>query len=181
MRISDWSSDVCSSDLGGHRHRRRPFPRPDHPDRPLKLFEAQGALTVAAAFEEASMSDKPRGRRRRILIAIGTRPEAIKMAPVVLALRREPWVDVRIVATAQHRQMLDQVLVAFGLAPDIDLDIMRPDQSLPELTARLLLRLDRVFADEAPDAVLAQGDTTTAMAVALAAVDRKSTRLNSSH
>src|SRR3546814_23503 len=125
MRISDWSSDVCSSDL-------------------LKLFEAQGALTVAAAFEEASMSDKPRGQRRRILIVIGTRPEAIKMAPVVLALRREPWVDVRIVATAQHRQMLDQVLVAFGLAPDIDLDIMRPDQSLPELTARLLLRLDRV-------------------------------------
>lgn len=119
------------------------------------------------------MSDKPRGRRRRILIAIGTRPEAIKMAPVVLALRREPWVDVRIVATAQHRQMLDQVLVAFGLAPDIDLDIMRPDQSLPELTARLLLRLDRVFADEAPDAVLAQGDTTTAMAVALAAFYRR--------
>src|SRR3546814_6607462 len=95
------------------------------------------------------------------------------MAPVVLALRREPWVDVRIVATAQHRQMLDQVLVAFGLAPDIDLDIMRPDQSLPELTARLLLRLDRVFADEAPDAVLAQGDTTTAMAVALAAFYRR--------
>src|SRR3546814_20701874 len=81
--------------------------------------------------------------------------------------------SVRIVATAQHRQMLDQVLVAFGLAPDIDLDIMRPDQSLPELTARLLLRLDRVFADEAPDAVLAQGDTTTAMAVALAAFYRR--------
>src|SRR3546814_18582632 len=87
------------------------------------------------------------------------------MAPVVLALRREPWVDVRIVATAQHRQMLDQVLVAFGLAPDIDLDIMRPDQSLPDLTARLLLRLDRVFADEAPDAVLAPGDPPTALAV----------------
>src|SRR3546814_10974042 len=119
------------------------------------------------------MSDKPRGRRRRSLIAIGTRPEAIKMAPVVLALRREPWADVRIVATAQHRQMLDQVLVAFGLAPDIDLDIMRPDQSLPELTARLLLRLDRVFADEAPDAVLAPGDTTTAMAVTLSAFYRR--------
>src|SRR3546814_19784866 len=102
------------------------------------------------------MSDKPRGRRRRILISIGTRPEAIKMAPVVLALRREPWADVRIVATAQHRTMLDQVLVAFGLAPDIDLDIMRPDQSLPELSARLLLRTDRVFADEAHAAVLAQ-------------------------
>src|SRR3546814_14958230 len=91
-------------------------------------------------------------------------------------LFRSPWVDGRSVATAQHRQMLDQVLVAFGLAPDIDLDIMRPDQSLPELTARLLLRLDRVFADEATDAVLAQGAPTTAMAVALAAFYRRHDR-----
>src|SRR3546814_15197417 len=110
------------------------------------------------------MSDKPRGRRRRILIVIGTRPEAIKMAPVVLALRREPWVDVRIVATAQHRQMLDHVLVAFGLAPDIDLDIMRLDQSLPGLNARLLMRLARVFAEGAPDQVTPHGATTSATA-----------------
>src|SRR3546814_397436 len=100
------------------------------------------------------------------------------MAPVVLALRREPWVDVRIVATAQHRQMLDQVLVAFGLAPDIDLDIMRPDKTLPELTERLLLRLDRVFADQAPVEVLTQGVTTTATAVVLATL---STRIPLTH
>jgi UDP-N-acetylglucosamine 2-epimerase (non-hydrolysing) len=112
-------------------------------------------------------------RRKRILVAIGTRPEAIKMAPVVLALRQEPWADVRILATAQHRQMLDQVLGAFGLVPDIDLDIMRPDQTLPELTARLLLRLDEVLASEAPDAVLVQGDTTTVMTVAMAAFYRR--------
>jgi UDP-N-acetylglucosamine 2-epimerase (non-hydrolysing) len=112
-------------------------------------------------------------QRKRILVAIGTRPEAIKMAPVVLALRNEPWAEVRILATAQHRQMLDQVLAAFGLVPDIDLDIMRPDQSLPELTARLLLRLDDVLATEAPDVVLAQGDTTTVMTVALAAFYRR--------
>ena len=66
-------------------------------------------------------------QRKQVLVAIGTRPEAIKMAPVVLALQQEPWADVRILATAQHRQMLDQVLEAFGLVPDIDLDIMRPD------------------------------------------------------
>ena len=111
--------------------------------------------------------------RKRILVAIGTRPEAIKMAPVVLALREEPWAEVRILATAQHRQMLDQVLDAFGLAPDVDLDIMRPDQALPELTGRLLLRLDEVLAEEAPDAVLAQGDTTTVMTVAMAAFYRR--------
>ena len=111
--------------------------------------------------------------RRRILVAIGTRPEAIKMAPLVLALRAEPWAEVRILATAQHRQMLDQVLEAFGLEPDVDLDIMRPNQALPELTARLLLQLDEVLASEAPDAILAQGDTTTVLAVALAAFYRR--------
>src|SRR3546814_12686137 len=95
------------------------------------------------------------------------------LAPVAQALRREPWADVRIVATAQHRQMLAQVLVAFGLAPDIGLDLMRPDQSLPELTARLLLRLDRVSVDADPEAVLSQGDHTTALCVSLAASSRR--------
>ncbi len=117
--------------------------------------------------------DPRQPQRKRLLVAIGTRPEAIKMAPVVLALRQEPWADVRILATAQHRQMLDQVLAAFGLVPDIDLDIMQPGQALAELTARLLLRLDGVLAEEAPDAILAQGDTTTVMSVALAAFYRR--------
>lgn len=116
------------------------------------------------------MSAEP---KKRILAVVGTRPEAIKMAPVILALREADWAEVRVLATAQHRQMLDQVLDVFGIAPDIDLNIMQPNQTLPELTARLLSRLDPVLAEEAPDAVLVQGDTTTVMTVALAAFYRR--------
>lgn len=106
--------------------------------------------------------------RRTVLCTIGTRPEAIKMAPVILALRRDPAFRCRVLATGQHRQMLDQVLAVFGIVPDIDLDIMLPDQGLTALTGRLLLRLDTTLRTEAPDIVLAQGDTTTVMATALA-------------
>jgi UDP-N-acetylglucosamine 2-epimerase (non-hydrolysing) len=105
---------------------------------------------------------------KKILCVVGTRPEAIKMAPVIKALDREPWAKVIVLATAQHRQMLDQVLRVFGIEPDIDLDIMRPNQALTTLTARLLLDLDDVLASQQPDIVLAQGDTTTVMTVALA-------------
>ncbi len=111
--------------------------------------------------------------RVRILCTVGTRPEAIKMAPVVQALRREPWADVRVLATAQHREMLDQVLRLFAIDPDVDLDLMRPDQSLPELTARLITALDHTLASESPDIVLAQGDTTTVMAASLACFYRR--------
>jgi UDP-N-acetylglucosamine 2-epimerase (non-hydrolysing) len=104
----------------------------------------------------------------KILCVVGTRPEAIKMAPVILSLRDESWVNVKVLATAQHRGLLDQVLEYFQVTPDIDLDIMRPNQALTELTARLLLELDRVLLEERPAAVLAQGDTTTVMTVALA-------------
>jgi UDP-N-acetylglucosamine 2-epimerase (non-hydrolysing) len=90
------------------------------------------------------------------------------MAPVIGALGRETWAEVRVLATAQHRHMLDQVLGLFGIKPDIDLDIMRPNQALTILTARLLLDLDDVLLAERPDVVLAQGDTTTVMTVALA-------------
>jgi len=103
-----------------------------------------------------------------IICVIGTRPEAIKMAPVILALKKEPWANVRVLATAQHRQMLDQVLDFFNIKPDIDLDIMSPNQALTTLTARLLLDMDRVLLDEKPDVVLVQGDTTTVMTVTLA-------------
>lgn len=106
--------------------------------------------------------------KKKILCVVGTRPEAIKMAPVILALKAEPWANVRLLATAQHRHMLDQVLDFFGIAPDIDLNIMRPNQALTTLTARLLLELDHVLEAEKPDVVLAQGDTTTVMAAALA-------------
>jgi|GEM_PF-2056923 len=104
----------------------------------------------------------------KILIVVGTRPEAIKMAPVILALKKEPWANVRVLATAQHRNMLDQVNEFFGIDPDIDLNIMRPNQALTTLTARLLPELDDVLQAEKPDAVLVQGDTTTVMTVALA-------------
>jgi len=107
-------------------------------------------------------------KKKTVLCVVGTRPEAIKMAPVILALRNEPWADVRVLATAQHRHMLDQVLNFFGIDPDIDLDIMRPNQALTTLTARLLLDLDDVLLAEKPDVVLVQGDTTTVMTVALA-------------
>ena len=104
----------------------------------------------------------------KCLCVVGTRPEAIKMAPVILALKKEPWAEVRVLATAQHRQMLDQVLNFFGIEPDIDLDIMRPNQALTELTARLLVELNKVLVEEKPDVVLVQGDTTTVMAASLA-------------
>lgn len=90
------------------------------------------------------------------------------MAPVILALKKRPDFEVRVLATAQHRHMLDQVMDFFCIEPDIDLNIMRPDQALTTLTARLLLELDDVLLAEKPDAVLAQGDTTTVMSVALA-------------
>jgi UDP-N-acetylglucosamine 2-epimerase (non-hydrolysing) len=105
---------------------------------------------------------------KKIVCVIGTRPEAIKMAPVILALRKQAWAEVRVLATAQHREMLDQVLDFFGIEPDIDLDVMRPNQALGALTARLLLEMDDVLLSEKPDIVLAQGDTTTVMAIALA-------------
>ncbi len=103
-----------------------------------------------------------------LLCIIGTRPEAIKMSPVILALKKEPWARVRVLATAQHRHMLDQVIASFGIEPNIDLNIMCPDQSLTTLTARMLYELDNVLIAEKPDAVLIQGDTTTVMTVALA-------------
>lgn len=112
-------------------------------------------------------------RKKKVLVAIGTRPEAIKMAPVVLALRSAGWADVKVMATAQHRHMMDQVLDVFGIQPDIDLDIMRPNQSLPALTARLITALDSVLAAEEPDVVLVQGDTTTVLTVALTSFYRK--------
>ncbi|WP_431323486.1 non-hydrolyzing UDP-N-acetylglucosamine 2-epimerase [Rhizobium sp. YTU87027] len=109
----------------------------------------------------------------KIMCVVGTRPEAIKMAPVILALQAQPWAEVRVLATAQHRQMLDQVMNFFGISPDIDLDLMRPNQSLAALTARLLQEMDAVLLSEKPDVVLGQGDTTTVMAVALACFYRR--------
>ncbi|SNS23824.1 UDP-N-Acetylglucosamine 2-epimerase [Noviherbaspirillum humi] len=110
---------------------------------------------------------------RKVICVVGTRPEAIKMAPIILALKACPDIDCRVLATAQHREMLDQVLRIFDIKPDIDLNIMRPNQALSTLTARLLTELDEVFASEKPAVVLAQGDTTTVMTVALACFYQK--------
>lgn len=107
--------------------------------------------------------------RRRIVTIMGTRPEAIKLAPVVRELRRDSRLDVRILATAQHRELLDQVLRHFDLVPDVDLDLMRPGQTLPELTSRAVTALDSALRAEHPAMVIVQGDTTTAMTGALSA------------
>ncbi|MEA3351070.1 MAG: UDP-N-acetylglucosamine 2-epimerase (non-hydrolyzing), partial [Chloroflexota bacterium] len=109
----------------------------------------------------------------RILSIFGTRPEAVKMAPVVRALKRAPNLESFVCVTAQHREMLDQVLNLFDIIPDVDLDLMRPGQSLAGLTARVFTHLDPVLADLKPDWVLVQGDTTTVMAAALNAYYRQ--------
>ena len=83
--------------------------------------------------------------KRRIIIVVGTRPEAIKMAPVYLTLKEEARLDVCLVTTAQHRQMLDQVLSVFGMKPDFDLDAMQPDQQLSDISARILLGTQRIL------------------------------------
>ena len=109
----------------------------------------------------------------KILIVFGTRPEAIKLFPVVTGLQAVPGLIVRTCVTAQHRGLLDQVLAIAGLVPDLDLDLMEPGQSLDRLTARLLTGLGAVMDAERPDRVVVQGDTATAMAGALAAYYRK--------
>lgn len=103
----------------------------------------------------------------RVLSIFGTRPEAVKMAPVVKALENEPGIESRVCVTAQHREMLDQVLNVFNIKPDYDLDLMRPDQSLAQITASILENLDPVMKKVKPDWVLIQGDTTTVMATSL--------------
>jgi hypothetical protein len=106
----------------------------------------------------------------KILSVFGTRPEAIKMAPIVRMLaQRSPQVESVVCVTAQHREMLDQVLGLFDIVPDYDLDLMRPNQSLAALTGLALERLDKVIGEVKPDWVLTQGDTTTAMVASLAA------------
>ena len=108
--------------------------------------------------------------RHHIVVVLGTRPEAIKQAPVIRALRRRPErFRVTVISTGQHREMLQQMLPVLGFEPDIDLALMRPNQSLSDLTARCLLAVSAELSRLKPDAVIVQGDTTTAMASGLAA------------
>lgn len=109
-------------------------------------------------------------RRSRVVSVIGTRPEAIKMAPVIKELNKfRSVIESVVVSTAQHREMLDQVLSVFGIRPTYDLNIMRPDQSLSRVTIRAIEGIERVIRTTAPDLLLVQGDTTTTLAASLAA------------
>jgi UDP-N-acetylglucosamine 2-epimerase (non-hydrolysing) len=107
--------------------------------------------------------------RRKVVTVIGTRPEVIKMAPVIEELRARPAFEHVVLSTAQHRQMLDQITAVFGIEPDMDLGLMRDDQGLADFASRSLLALSGAFASLEPDAVLVQGDTTTVMTASLAA------------
>jgi UDP-N-acetylglucosamine 2-epimerase len=110
----------------------------------------------------------------RVLCILGTRPEAIKLAPVILELHKHAQdISSRVCITAQHRQMLDQALGLFGIVPDVDLDLMQPGQDLPNLTARVITSVSRVLESEKPQVILVQGDTTTVMAAALAGFYQK--------
>ena len=115
----------------------------------------------------------PERGKPRILVTFGTRPEAIKMFPVVAALRETGRFDVRVVVTAQHRELLDSVLALADLVPDVDLDLMEPNQSLDALSARLIARFGAVLDAWLPDRVLVHGDTLTTMMASLACYFRR--------
>jgi UDP-N-acetylglucosamine 2-epimerase (non-hydrolysing) len=106
--------------------------------------------------------------KKKLLCLVGTRPEAIKMAPIILELRNSEWAQPYILSTGQHREMLNQVFETFGLIPDHDLSLMRPNQTLPVVTASLIEAIDGVILAQSPEAMLVQGDTTSAMAGAIA-------------
>ncbi len=112
-------------------------------------------------------------RPAKVSVVFGTRPEAIKLAPVILALKKESHIQCHVCVTGQHRQMLDQVLEDFEINPDADLNLMQPDQTLGGLTARAMEALDKYLAAEKPQLVLVQGDTTTVLCAALSAFYHK--------
>lgn len=111
--------------------------------------------------------------KKKVVCIVGTRPEAIKMAPVILAFQRCDWAEAIVLSTGQHRQILMQTLSDFGVQVDLDLDIMQANQSLAGLTGRLFLQLDETLEKLAPDLVLAQGDTTTVMVASVVCFYRR--------
>lgn len=106
---------------------------------------------------------------KKVLLVFGTRPEAIKMAPLVKAFENEPTIESKVCVTAQHREMLDQVLDMFDIKPDYDLNLMKPGQDLYDITANVLLGMKSVLEDFKPDVILVHGDTTTTSAASLSA------------
>ncbi len=105
--------------------------------------------------------------KKKISLIFGTRPEAIKLAPIILALKKDSRFNVEVCVTAQHRSMLDQVLEIFSIVPDVDLNIMKPNQSLAEITSNAIASIDGYLRNSKPDFVLVQGDTTTVLAASL--------------
>lgn len=111
--------------------------------------------------------------KKKISVVFGTRPEAIKLIPVILELKKDENFEINICVTAQHREMLDQVLEIFEVIPDVDLNLMKQNQTLSALTARIIESIDAYFTNYKPDVVLVQGDTTTVMAVSIVAFYHK--------
>ena len=130
-------------------------------------------MNPASPADSSARASEGTAGRPTVLVVLGTRPEAIKLAPVIAALEATGALRVRVLFTGQHRELLDQVAGVFALRADRDLQLMRPGQTLPELTSRLATGLDEVLEAEAPDAVLAQGDTTTVLMTSLACYYRK--------
>ena len=108
-----------------------------------------------------------------VMVVYGTRPEAIKVAPIIRALEASELLRPISVVTAQHREMLDQVNSVFGITPDVDLNLMRAGQTLNEIAAGVIAKMDAVYSEHRPAAVLVQGDTTTVMGAAVAAFNRE--------
>ena len=130
-------------------------------------------LSKTFNFSYNPKKTKKEPKNMKILSIFGTRPEAIKMAPVIRELAKREGIESRVCVTAQHREMLDQVLSLFEIKPDVDLNLMRPNQSLAQITASVFTYLDPVLAEMQPDWILVQGDTTTVMSAALNAYYRQ--------
>ena len=131
--------------------------------------QAEHSQKARVRPRKAVLRSHPARNGLRILTVFGTRPEAIKLAPLIAELGRQPGILSKVCVTAQHREMLDQVLGLFGIVPDYDLNLMRKDQTLPKLAAAILNALAPIFESERPDWVVVQGDTTTAAIAALGA------------
>jgi UDP-N-acetylglucosamine 2-epimerase (non-hydrolysing) len=140
----------------------------------IAAFRGGTLVACLRLFNGVRLRPREQGLPRfmKLLTVFGTRPEAIKMAPLVRALASEPEIESLVCVTGQHREMLDQVLGLFGISPDFDLGLMEPGQSLNGLVARAIARLDAILGECRPDRVLVHGDTSTAMAAALAAFHR---------
>jgi UDP-N-acetylglucosamine 2-epimerase (non-hydrolysing) len=127
-------------------------------------------LDISDSAPAPSISDI---RMKKVSLIFGTRPEAIKLCPLVLELKKHLEFEAHVCVTGQHRQMLDQVLEVFDVRPDVDLDLMQPDQTLAGLTARAITAIDGYLSEYKPDIVIVQGDTTTCFCAALAAFYRQ--------